>query len=115
MQVVGEAYVVTPVGTVLRLLQVPAMPAVSVFDEQHASAPGSSKDDTHDDLPVVCKKLSCPQGSSRSGALIGAGADGCSADERCKSAARRVTRENVMMEDLTTTIPLEMITLVYPT
>lgn len=27
---------------------------------------------------MVCKKLSCPQGSSRKGALIGAGADGCS-------------------------------------
>lgn len=38
MQVVGEAYIITPVGTVLRLLQVPAMPAVSVFDGEHASA-----------------------------------------------------------------------------
>jgi len=54
---------------------------------------------------VVCKKLSCPQGSSRRGALIGAGADGCSADERCKSAARRATRENVMMGN-STIIPL---------
>jgi hypothetical protein len=114
MEVVSEAYVVTPVGTVLRLLQMPAVPAVSVFDEQHASAPGSNKDDTHDDLPVVCKKLSCPQGSSRRGALIGAGADGCSADERCKSVARRATRESVMMEDLTV-ILLEMITLMYST
>jgi hypothetical protein len=48
-------------------------------------------------LPVVCKKLSCPQGSSRRGALIGAGADGCSAYEICVSAARNATREKVMM------------------
>jgi hypothetical protein len=32
MQMVSKAYVVTPVCTVLRLLQVPAVPAVSVFD-----------------------------------------------------------------------------------
>ena len=45
---------------------------------------------------MVCKKLSCPQGSSRRGALIGAGADGCSAVERRRSAASRVTRERVI-------------------
>lgn len=52
-------------------------------------------------LPVVCKKLSCPQGSSRKGALIGAGADGCSAYARCDNAESKATREKVMMCDST--------------
>ena len=52
------------------------------------------------DLPVVCKKLSCPQGSSRKGALIGAGADGCSAYTRCDTAVSKATREKVMIGNL---------------
>ena len=76
------------------------MPAMGVLIERLAISALFLYYSKNIDLPVVCKKLSCPQGNSRRGALIGAGADGCSADERCKSVARRVTRENVMMEDL---------------
>ena len=40
MQVLGEAYVVAPVCTVLGLLQVPTVPAVGVFGGEQRSARG---------------------------------------------------------------------------
>jgi hypothetical protein len=37
MQVLGKANIVTPIGTVLRFLQVPAVPAVGIFGGEQAS------------------------------------------------------------------------------
>lgn len=94
MQVAGEANVVTPVCTVLCFLEMSAVPAVSVFSCQRSAAYTHRSACLY--LPVVCKKLSCPQGSSRRGALMGAGAEGCSAYVKCESVKSKATREKVM-------------------
>jgi hypothetical protein len=78
------------------------MPAMGVLMERLAISTLLLYHDTDIDLPVVCKKFSCPQGNSRSGALIGDGADGCSVYARCDSARRNETREEAMMDDIST-------------
>jgi hypothetical protein len=74
------------------------MPAMGVLMERLAISALLLYHDTDIDLPVVCKKFSCPQGNSRSGALIGHGADGCSVYARCESARSNETREKDMMD-----------------
>jgi hypothetical protein len=78
------------------------MPAVGIFMESFAISASFLYYSKNIDLPVVCKKFSCPQGNSRRGALIGDGADGCSAYARCDSARSSVTREKDMMDDTST-------------
>jgi hypothetical protein len=75
------------------------MPAMGVLTERLAISALFQHHGTDLDLPVVCKKFSCPQGNSRSGALIGDGADGCSVYARCESARSNETREKDMMDD----------------
>lgn len=74
------------------------MPAMGVLIERLAISALFLYYSKNIDLPVVCKKLSCPQGNSRRGALIGDGADGCSVYARCDSARSSVTREKDMMD-----------------
>jgi len=75
------------------------MPTMGVLMERLAISALLLYHDTDLDIPVVCKKFSCPQGSSRSGALIGDGADGCSVYARCDSARSNETRDKAMMND----------------
>lgn len=103
MQVACETNVITPVCTVLRFLEVSSMPTMGILMESYAISASFLYCSTHLDLPVVCKKFSCPQGNSRRGALMGDGADGCSVYARCESDRRSATREKDMMDDISTT------------
>ena len=78
------------------------MPSMGVLMKIFAISALSTYHSTNLDLPVVCKKFNCPQGSSRRGALMGDGADGCSEYAKCDSARSSVTREKDMMDDIPT-------------
>jgi hypothetical protein len=78
------------------------VPAMGVLMERLAISALFLCYNDNDDLPVVWRKFSCPQGNSRRGALIGDGADGCSVYARCDSARSSVTREKDMMDDIST-------------